>query len=62
MKPIALAATLAALLSLTACHAVKGLAKDTHDIAQHTQKLLEGKSKTGEPSSNAQTHSVHIRS
>ena len=36
-----------AALCLPGCNMVKGVAKDVHDMAQHTQDLLEGDGSTG---------------
>ena len=36
-----------AALCLPGCNTIKGVAKDVHDVAQHTQDLLEGDGSTG---------------
>ncbi len=36
-----------AALCLPGCNTIKGVAKDIHDVAQHTQDLLEGDGSAG---------------
>ena len=47
MKIIGMMFILSVLLviNVPSCNMIKGMAKDTHDIAQRSQDLIEGKNK-----------------